>query len=182
MYWHFCFNQFINKMDKSSCFKIGYVAKTHGLKGEVTVILSESVNLDSIESLFLERNESLIPYFIETCSDRTDKAFVKFEDVDSLEAANQLKGCSIYLSKTDRPKSKRGEFYDDEIIAFNVEDRELGLLGAVTEVMQSGPNRLLVLNYLGKEVLIPTNGPFIKSINKSSKKIIVELPDGFLEL
>ncbi len=169
-------------MDKSSCFKIGYVAKTHGLKGEVTVILSESVDLNSIKSVFLERTENLIPYFIEAASDRTDKAFVKFEDVDSLEGANQLKGCSIYLSKTERPKSKRGEFYDDEIVAFSVEDKELGLLGSVTGVMQSGPNRLLVLNYLGKEVLIPTNGPFILSINKTTKKIIVELPDGFLDL
>lgn len=169
-------------MDKLSCFKIGYVAKTHGLKGEVTVILSESIDLDSIKSVFLEKTENLIPYFIEAFSDRTDKAFIKFEDVNSFEAANQLKGCSIYLSKTERPKSKRGEFYDDEIIGFSAEDKGLGLLGPVTEVMQSGPNRLLVLNYLGKEVLIPTNGPFILSINKTTQKIIVQLPDGFLDI
>jgi 16S rRNA processing protein RimM len=48
--------------------------------------------------------------------------------------------------------------------------------------MEAGPNRFLVVDHKGKEVLIPINGPFIKSVNKSKKKITVELPEGFLEL
>jgi 16S rRNA processing protein RimM len=34
----------------------------------------------------------------------------------------------------------------------------------------------------GKEVLIPVNSPFITSINKSKKKISVNLPEGFLDI
>jgi 16S rRNA processing protein RimM len=86
------------------------------------------------------------------------------------------------LPKETRPKLKRGEFYDDEIIGFVVEDETIGILGAITEVSTNGPNKLLVINYLGKEALIPTNGPFIKSVNKTKKLIKVELPEGFLDI
>jgi 16S rRNA processing protein RimM len=58
----------------------------------------------------------------------------------------------------------------------------LGLLGTITEVSPTGPNRLLTLNYNTKEVLIPVNGPFITSTNKTKKLIKVDLPEGFLEI
>lgn len=169
-------------MEKAKCFKVGYVAKTHGLKGEVTIIYTDVSDLESVKSVFIELKNNLVPYFIEHISSRLDKAFIKFEDIDSLEAAAMIKGCSIYLDKSLRPKLKKGEFYDDEVIDFTVEDEELGLLGAIKEVVQSGPSRLLALDYLGKEVLIPVNGPFIQSINKTKKKMVVQLPDGFLDL
>ena len=169
-------------MNKETCYKIGYVAKTHGLKGEVTLVITEAIDLSEIKSLFLEIKDSLVPYFVSTLSDRGDKAFVKFEDVNTLKQANMLKGCSIYIEKAARPKLKRGEFYDDEIIGFQVEDEDAQPLGIIKEVVQSGANRLLELNYLGKDVLIPVNGPFIVSINKTKRKIVVQLPDGFLDL
>jgi 16S rRNA processing protein RimM len=39
-----------------------------------------------------------------------------------------------------------------------------------------------MINYNEKEVLIPVNGPFILSINKTKKIITVLLPEGFLEI
>jgi 16S rRNA processing protein RimM len=169
-------------MDTSSCFKIGYISKTHGLKGGVTVNFSEAGEFDSLESVFVEVKHSLVPYFIESYSDRGDKGFIKFEDVNTFEQAEALKGCSIYLPKTVRPKLKRGDFYNDEVVGFEVEDLHMGILGNITEIIESGANRLLSIDRSGKEVLIPVNGPFIKSVNKSKKKIQTELPDGFLDL
>jgi 16S rRNA processing protein RimM len=169
-------------MEKEKCFKIGYVAKAHGLKGEVTIIVTEPVELGSVESVFIEIKNTLVPYFVKQLSDRGDKAFIKFEEINTLEQANALKGGSIYLPKGTRPKLKRGEFYDDEILGFVVEDETIGILGNITEVSANGPNRLLVINYLGKEALIPINSPFIKSVNKTKKLIKVELPEGFLEI
>ncbi|TXH25360.1 MAG: 16S rRNA processing protein RimM [Cyclobacteriaceae bacterium] len=168
-------------MNKDLCYKIGYVAKTHGLKGEVTLVITEAVDLESIESLFLEIKNNLVPYFIEHLSDRQDKVFIKFEEVNTAEQAALLKGASIYLDKSLRPKLARGEFYDDEIIGFTAEDSS-GMLGTVTGVIQSGASRLIQIDNNGKEVLIPVNGPFITSINKSKKKIALDLPEGFLEI
>ncbi len=169
-------------MEKGDCFKIGYVAKAHGLKGEVTVIVTEPMDLDSVDSVFIEQKNTLVPYFIKELSDRGDKAFVRFDEINSIEQANGIKGCSLYLPKETRPKLKRGEFYDDEVIGFTVIDEALGELGSITEISNSGPNRLLSVDVKGKEVLVPLNSPFIVSTNKTKKVIKVALPDGFLDI
>lgn len=170
-------------MDIKACYKIGYVLKPHGLKGEVTLSIDlEAPDLNDLETVFVEKDNRLIPYFIQTISVRGDKAFVKFEDVDSPEAAKAISKASVYLPKATREKSGRGQFYDDEVIGFEVTDSDAGVLGKVLEVTSAGPNKLLSVDHDGKEVLIPVNGPFITSINKSKKTISVTLPDGFLDL
>jgi 16S rRNA processing protein RimM len=179
--WHFYLHR-ISSMTVEECFKIGYIAKTHGLKGEVTIVMSpECPEIDELESLFVEINQNLIPYFLQSVSIKGDKAYIKFEDVNSIDQANDLKGCSLYLKKAERVKLSRGEFYNDEVLDFEVADKEAGVIGTVKEIFESGPNRFLVLNGK-KEIMIPLNGPFIKSVNKSKKKISVELPDGFLDI
>jgi 16S rRNA processing protein RimM len=172
----------LQSMDKALCYKIGYVAKTHGLKGEVTLVITEAIDLQEIKSVFIEIGNSLVPYFIEHFSDRQDKVFIKFEEVNTPEQASLLKGASLFLNKSERPKLARGEFYDDEIKGFTVEDKSAGVVGTVTEVIQAGASRLIQVNRDGKEILIPVNGPFITSINKARKKIAVDLPEGFLEI
>jgi 16S rRNA processing protein RimM len=173
----------LSNMTIEDCFKIGYIAKTHGLKGEVTIVMTpECPDLDELKSVFAEINKTLVPYFFESISLKGDKAFIKFEDVNSIDQANLLKGSSLYLPKSERAKLSRGEFYNDEVVDFEVTDSEVGAIGKVIEVFESGPNRFLVVDHNGKEVMIPLNGPFIKSVNKSKKKISVELPEGFLEI
>ena len=170
-------------MDIKDSYKVGYILKPHGLKGSVTMSIdSEAPTLEQVQILFLEKSNRLIPHFVESISVRGDKAFVKFDDVDSPEAARSISKSSVYLPKSSREKSGRGEFYDDEVIGFEVTDSEVGVLGNVTEVIAAGPNKLLSVGYQGREVLIPINGPFILGINKGKKKISVELPDGFLEI
>jgi 16S rRNA processing protein RimM len=170
-------------MNLNDNFKIGYIAKTHGLKGEVTIVMSpECPDLEEIKTIFIEINQSLVPFFTESISIKGDKAFIKFEDVNTIEQASALKGCSMYLPKNERVKLSRGEFYNDEVIGFEVTDKEAGLLGSVREIFETGPNRFLMIDQEGKEIMIPLNGPFIKSVNKSKKKIAVELPEGFLDI
>jgi len=169
-------------MEKDKAFKIGYVMKTHGLKGEVTIAMQmECPDLTGVDTLFLERSGQLVPYFVQSVSFKSDKAFIKLEDVDNIDDAQELKGSSIYLQKTARPKLARGEFYNDEVIGFEVSDDER-VLGLVKEVVEAGPSRFLSVDVDNKETLIPINGPFIKSVNKTSKKIKVELPEGFLDI
>jgi 16S rRNA processing protein RimM len=181
-HWHFAFRT--TTMNQESCFKIGVIAKPHGLKGEVTVLLEDSqVDWENLKSAFiLTKAGQFVPYFIETISVRGSKAFLKFEDVNSPELAASISKREIFLPKSERPKSGKGEFYDDEITGFEVSDETVGALGVVVGVEMSGVNRLVVVKGNDKEVLIPVNSPFILSINKSRKKISVNLPEGFLDI
>ncbi len=169
-------------MRVDDCFKIGYVSKTHGLKGEVTAIFENEIEVSELTSLFLDFNGNLVPYFIEKISDRGDKSFLKFEGIDSIEQADEIKGRSVFLPKSARPKLKRGQFYEDEVVGFSVSDNALGDIGTVTEVQGAGLNRLLVILHQGKEILVPINSPFVESVNKSKKSIKLSLPEGYLSI
>jgi 16S rRNA processing protein RimM len=171
-------------MQISDCYKVGFILKPHGLKGQVTISIDADFPSDAkqVDTIFIEINNVLVPYFIQAFSAKGDKAFVKFEDVESVETALAISKKTLYLPKSSRAKSGRGEFYDDEIVGFEVEDEAIGPLGIVREVTNAGLNKLLVLDFKEREILIPVNSPFIKSINKSKKKISLELPDGYLEI
>ncbi|MEJ1241165.1 ribosome maturation factor RimM [Chryseolinea sp. T2] len=169
-------------MLKEDCFQIGFVQRTHGLKGELTCVISADLPEADFNALFIELDNRLIPYFIKQLSLKGDRALIQLEDVDSLEQAKGLVGKSLHLQKSLRPKLGRGEFYDDEIVGFIVTDQTLGTLGKIREMIDAGPNKLIAVEHNDKEVLIPVNGPFIKSINKSKKTVTVELPDGYLDM
>jgi 16S rRNA processing protein RimM len=173
--WHFL----LSTMQKD-LIKIGYTMKTHGLKGELTLNLSADAPELSVGDTLMIEQVSLVPYFVERLSGNGAKVFVKFEGVNSIEEATALKGCSIFIEKSKRPKLKRGEFYDDELIGFQVIDSTHGNLGTVNQINTQGLNKLLEIGEKG--ILIPLNGPFIQSISKSKKQIAVELPEGFLEI
>lgn len=144
------------------------------------VLLPESPEPEEIRHVFILQKGDFVPYFVEHFSARPDQLVVKWEDVNTIDAAEQLKGCEVFLPKKARPKLARGEFYNDEVIGFAVAMSEQ-LLGTVKAVTETGGNRFLVLDN-ARETFIPVHGPFIKSINKAKRRILVELPDGFLEL
>lgn len=171
-------------MNINDHYKVGFIMRPHGLKGEVTISLDVDTPVDweNLKTIFIEKKSQLVPYFMEAISVRNDKAFVKLEDVNTLEEAASLKGGSLYLPKENRPKLAKGEFYSEDVIGFEVLDDIHGPLGFVKDVEQAGPNRFLILSYIQKEIMIPVNGPFITSINKSKKKINVSLPEGFLDI
>lgn len=171
-------------MTVESCYKIGFILKPHGLKGQVTISLDPEAPEDfsAVENLFVEVKERLLPYFIESISLKGSKAFLKLEEIDTQEDALRISRSALYLPKSSRPKSGRGEFYDDEVIGFAVHDSELGVLGEITEVVQAGPNKLLSVRHQQRDILIPLNSPFIDGVNKSKKRITVTLPEGFLEI
>jgi 16S rRNA processing protein RimM len=172
-------------MDINSYYKAGLILKPHGLKGEVTISLEDSAPIDfsNLETFFvLGKDNQLVPFFIESVSGHGAKAFVKFEDVNDPESANKISKRPVYLPKSARPKSGKGEFYDDEIIDCEVWDNKHGFLGKVTSTVQTGANKLIEVEHNGKEVLIPINSPLILGINKAKKKISVDLPEGFLDI
>jgi 16S rRNA processing protein RimM len=171
-------------MNLKDYYKAGFIMRPHGLKGEVTISLDADSpsEWESIETILIDVKGRLLPYFVTSISLKGNKAYLKLDDVDNPEVAGQLKGCSLFLLKETRPKLERGDFYNDEIIGFEVEDEVLGLLGEVHTIEQAGVSRFIIVFHNNKEVMIPAHQPLLKSINKSKKKITVSLPDGFLDI
>jgi 16S rRNA processing protein RimM len=170
-------------MRKDDCYQLGAVIKTHGLHGEVSILLDVDFPEDyqNLESVFLLQSGKLVPFFIDTIQINKGKAIVKFEDINSIEDASILVKAELYLPITSLPTLPEGKYYFHDLTGCEVlEDDKL--IGIAKEVIDLNSNQLLSVDSDGKEVLIPMMDEILLSVDTASKKIIVKLPEGLLDL
>lgn len=171
-------------MKVDACYELGYVIKKHGTKGEVSIQLDvdNPEEYKGMESVFIEINKKLVPFFIDKIQVRGDKAVVKFEDVDEQDAADELKGKGVYLPLDILPELDDGQFYYHEIIGYEVLDSKLGMIGIVTNVATSSMQDILVIDHQGHEVLIPITDDVVSEADHHNKTVRVNVPDGLLDI
>ncbi|MCB0444651.1 MAG: 16S rRNA processing protein RimM [Gelidibacter sp.] len=107
---------------------------------------------------------------------------IKFEDVDTEQDADALLKCDLYLPLEFLPKLDDDKFYFHEIIGFTVEDVNFGIVGVVKSINDTTSQPLFEIDKDGIEILIPMNDAFIKKVDKKKKHILVETPEGLIEL
>ena len=166
------------------CFKLGHIVKKHGLKGELSILLDVDYpeNYTRLESVFVEVNKQLIPFFIESLQLNGDRGIVKFEEVDDLPSAERLFKADLYLSIESLPILKEGQFYYHEVIGYMVIDKSLGEIGIIDQIYEFPHQDLFGVTPKGKEVLIPINDQMIAKVDHELKQIQVDLPEGLLDV
>ena len=176
-------------MKPEQLYKIGYVSKTHGLKGGITVVFTGQLESDQINTVYLEKDGVYTSLAVESLSARPDQAFIKLGGIDSIESAAQLKGSAVMIQKSVRKRKSPDDFYEDEIMNFSVVDELLGDIGKVVRMEYSARQgqvgsglKFLVVRTKEKEILIPAGKPFIEKISLRAKKIHTTLPEGFMEI
>jgi 16S rRNA processing protein RimM len=172
-------------MRKEDCFYLGKIAKKFSFKGEVLIYLDtdEPEEYQDMESVFVEFNNNLVPYFILNSSlHKNDFLRVKFEDVDSEEEADAIMGNAIYLPLKMLPKLTGNKFYYHEVIGFEIEDKRLGVFGIIQSINDSSAQPLFEVLNDAIEILVPMIDQFLVKIDRDNKKVIMDLPEGLVEM
>lgn len=171
-------------MQKEDCYYLGKITKKHGFKGNLILHLEtdEPEMYQDMESVFIEVNGILVPFFFETIGPHSKgKLLVKFEDV-SAEEAEKLVNHLIYLPLEELPELDGNDFYYHEIIGYAVIDADQGNIGHIQDVNDSGVQALFEIEFNGKEILIPIVDEWILEVNREEKFIKIETPDGLIDL
>ncbi len=172
-------------MTKEECFYLGKIVGKYSFKGELLIKLDtdEPGLYTKLESVFVEFNKKLVPFFIEKSSlHKSELLRVRFEDVDDEETADEFLKCDVYLPLEFLPKLNDDQFYYHEIIGFEVNDISFGKVGILKGVNDSTPQTLLEIDRDGKEILVPLNDQFFKELDKTKKTILLDVPDGLIEM
>ncbi len=171
-------------MNIDACYQLGYVIKKHGTRGEVSIFLDvdQPDEYSELESVFVEINQKLIPFFIESIQIRDGKAVVKFEDIDTQEEAQALKAKAIYLPLSTLPELEDNQFYYHQIVGYTIVDQKLGEVGIIKSVVTTSMQDLLAVEYKEKEVLIPINDSIVLNADHENKVMVVNMPDGLLDV
>jgi 16S rRNA processing protein RimM len=172
-------------MKKEDCFYVGTLVGKFSFKGEMLAKVDSDTPEEyiTLESIFVELSTGLVPFFIKKCQlHKSELLRIEFDSVDNEAAAMALLKKDLYLPLSLLPPLKGTQFYYHEVVGFSVEE-DGKLLGAIQQVIESGAQALFqVQTEEGKEVLIPIHDDFIVAIHRDLKKIVMQLPEGLLEL
>jgi len=162
--------------------EIGYISKTHGLKGHVILRLNELINIDeeAIKSIFLDINGSQVPYFLEECRPNNTGYIIKLETIDSVDTSKKLIGKKAF-ALTDFILENDESL--KEFIGYAIIDTKLGNIGNILEVDEKTDNAIVkVIHPSGVEIILPFNDDFIIEIDDDLKTIEFNAPEGLIEM
>ena len=169
---------------KNDYFNFGLVTKTFGKNGEMIFFLDvdDPEDYKDIEMVFIEINQKLVPFFIETFKIRGNFATVKLEDISSPEKAQFFVKLRLFLPVDVLPELPNEKFYFHEIVGFTVEDENHGNIGIINDILELPEQSLLQIFNNEKEILIPIVDEIVKSVDSDNKIVYINAPEGLIEL
>lgn len=173
---------------KDELFQIGYFAKPHGVKGELSLYTRYEEIVDSLDRndyLVCEIDGIYVPFFIETLRSKSASVvFVKLEHVnDEIGAkkfSNKTVYCSLNLLKSLPVEEQKQSW--SLFVGYELADNTIGVLGEIMEVDESTINTLFKIDYQGQELLVPVAEELVVAIDQESRRFVIALPEGLIDL
>ncbi len=161
---------------KQAFIEAGRITSTHGVHGEVKI----EVWLDTPEDLKHYRRIFIDGQEIKLLSVRQQNRFVivKLHQIDDINAAQPLKGKTVYIARGDAPLPPGGYFLQDLLDA-KVVLEDGSPVGVLTEILERPANNVYVVTAPdGKEILIPVVPAFIIRADAENGIVTVRLLEG----
>jgi 16S rRNA processing protein RimM len=165
-------------------FYLGKIIKPHGFQGRLSIFLDtdDPDEYLDIKVVFLNINGAPVPYFVNELSILNNKAIIAFADVENQEQAEKLIKKDIYLPLKQLPPLTGNQFYYHEIIGMMLIDKEFGMIGPVSEVLEYSNQAIIQTFHKNKEVLIPISDDIIEKVDRENETIHLLLPEGLIEV
>lgn len=171
--------------NKENLYFLGTLVKTRGVEGFFVLALKDlqPEDIPETESVFIEINGLLVPFFISRFSDMGKSSMlVKFDDIDSNAKAKEFIGCKIYIpaDRVNIPDDSYSKNMD--FTGYRIFDSKYGDIGKITEILDIRKNPLFKVKSENNEYMIPVNKDILREIDHNKKVIFTELPEGLLDI
>lgn len=171
----------------ADAIEVGRISDAWGLKGWFKV-LSHSADP---EALFSSRRWYLQPaergaktfsgtllLRIREAKDHSGVVVATAQEVDDRSAAEALRGARVFVPRSSFPTAGADEYYWVDLIGLAVVNREGVELGIVRELLSTGPQTVLVLEYQAEgktqERMIPFVAAYVDTVDVAGKRITVD--------
>ena len=166
---------------REDVYKIGRLGKAHGVKGEVSFQFTDDI-FDSVDAeyLVLDVDGILVPFFMEEYRFSNDSVcLVKFCDVDTQQRAQELTGCDVYFPRALAEEAEETPSLSS-LVGFEIVRVSDGFaIGKITAIDDTTQN---ILFELEDGTLIPASDELIENIDVNKKEIIMNIPEGLLDI
>ena len=165
------------------------VLRARGLRGEVAaeILTDFPERLPNLREVWLADGRGAPRRIgVERCwlsTARGGQAIFHFAGVDTVEAAEKLRGSEVRVPLDQRAQLGAGQYYVSDLLGCEVwEAGAAAALGVVGDVEFPGGVPLLSVRTKEGEVLVPLAAEFCTRIDIEAKRIEVALPEGLRDL
>lgn len=171
----------------ADAIEVGRVADAWGIKGWFKVLPYSA----DPEALFTSKRWFLLPtekgvktfdgcalLTVKESKTHSDSVVANAQGIDDRSAAEALRGARIFISRSSFPTAGTDEYYWVDLIGLDVINRQDESMGTVRELLSTGPQTVLVLEYLvdGKpqERMIPFVSAYVDDVDLKARRIRVD--------
>ena len=163
---------------------IARIAKPRGLRGEVigdllTDFPERFDGLKDVSAVLPSGERRLLK--IEDVWFHKERIVLKFDRVDSIEAAEELRNAEICVDEAEAVSLEDGEFFDWQLEGCEVITANGAPIGIVRELMRTGGTEILVIDGAKRELLVPFAESICIDVDIKEKRIVIDPPEGLLE-
>jgi len=164
---------------------IGRIARAHGIGGEVSVdVRTDSPDLRFAPGAVLETDPPENgPLTIERARWHSGRMLVSFAEVADRTSAEALRNTLLVADSTTSPDVDEDEYWDHQLIDLAVVAVDGVPLGTVSDIVHSAGGDLLVVRRPDdRELLVPFVRSIVPTVDLQARQVVVDPPDGLLEL
>ena len=139
-------------------YQVGAITQTHGIRGEVKVFpMTDDVSrFKNMKELILDTGKEQIVLEVTSARQQKNLVILKFKGIDNINDVEKYKGCGLFVTKENRVKCKKDEYFIADLIGLRAIDEEGEAFGTISDVIQTGANDVYVITTKqGEEVMIP---------------------------
>tara|TARA_Y200000002_G_C22361415_1_gene529235 strand:- start:71 stop:583 length:513 start_codon:yes stop_codon:yes gene_type:complete len=164
-------------------FNIGKILKPFSYKGEVSVYSTIDLKKYNFSSLLLKINSSLVPFKINSLKNQKINIYrISFDSIDSEIKSEKLRNVEIFCEKDELFEEDYKTSEIKQLVGYKLIDKNKKHIGEIVNIKHNYQQDLIEVVYIDKKLLIPYADEIIIQINHNEKVIIMELPNGILDL
>jgi 16S rRNA processing protein RimM len=170
---------------------VGHLARAHGIHGELYVwpltdhpegTFTPGVVLRLGDREGREPDADLPPLRIAAVRPFQDGWLVTFGGVESRSEAEVFRGRYLMRAVDEVAPLEEGEVFYHQLLGSDVYTVDGTLLGRVAEVYELAPSDLLEVRGEGRTYMIPFRAEVVVEVDPEGGRVVVDPPDGLLDL
>ena len=162
---------------------VATIVGPHGINGAVKVkYFTETPDYYlNVEIFFLEADGQLQSLKVLQIRSAKSGWIILFEDVDSRNTAENLKGCRLLLPDDQLRPLESSEVFVHQLIGCSVEDKNGRFLGEISDVLETGANNVYEVRNGKNSFMIPDVPHVVLELDVESRRMKIDPLPGLIE-
>lgn len=163
---------------------LGKIVATHGLEGwlRLNPFNPETSALAPGRQLILDREGQRSVFELESSKRHRRQILVKLRGIDGIDDAEPWVGSTLAIDPETLAPLEPGQYYHYQVVGLEVYDLRGERIGVITRTWSTPGGEIYFVQGTTKEHLIPAVKQIIEKIDFTAGRVIINPPEGLLDL